>query len=40
MKNVYVCTLCGYEYECEGELPDDFICPICGAGKESFELKK
>ena len=34
----YVCV-CGYEYECEGELPDDIVCPVCGAGKDGFELK-
>ena len=48
---VYVCALCGYEYdpetgvpECgveEGtefeDLPADFVCPLCGAGKEDFE---
>ena len=48
---VYVCALCGYEYdpetgvpECgieEGtefdDLPEDFTCPLCGAGKEEFE---
>lgn len=30
------CTLCGY-IEWVDELPDDFVCPICGAGKELFE---
>ena len=48
---VYVCTLCGYEYDpkngepengyVEGtefeELPDDYVCPLCGAAKEDFE---
>ncbi len=39
----YVCTLCGYVYDeaAEGvpfdKLPDDYECPICGAGKELFE---
>ena len=37
----YVCELCGYEYELEEgtkweDIPDDFTCPVCGAGKESF----
>ena len=36
----YICTVCGYIYETEGELPDDFKCPICGAGKDAFVLKK
>ena len=36
---VYRCQLCGYEYETtEDELPDDFVCPLCGAGKDAFEL--
>lgn len=30
------CSLCGYIVEAD-ELPDDFMCPICGAGKEFFE---
>ena len=39
----YVCTVCGYEYDpaVEGkpfsELPDDYVCPVCGAGKSDFE---
>ena len=31
------CSLCGYIHEAD-ELPDDFKCPICGVGKEYFEL--
>ena len=48
---VYVCALCGYEYDPEvgapeygieegvefEDLPDDFVCPLCGASKEEFE---
>ncbi len=34
----YVCSVCGYVYE--GELPDDFKCPICGVGKEMFTKKE
>ena len=26
-KKGYVCTICGYVHE--GELPEDFICPLC-----------
>ncbi|MBE6115040.1 MAG: rubredoxin [Erysipelotrichaceae bacterium] len=37
-EKVYVCTVCGYEHT--GELPDDFVCPLCGVGKEFFEEKK
>ena len=38
----YVCTICNYEYDGEipfEELPDDWVCPICGVGKEMFEQK-
>jgi len=37
-KKVYVCTICGYEYEGD-ELPDDFVCPICGQPKSVFKVK-
>lgn len=30
------CTVCGH-IEYVDELPDDFVCPICGVGKELFE---
>jgi len=39
----YVCQVCGYVYDEEEQgvkwedLPDDYTCPICGAGKELFE---
>ena len=39
----YVCTVCNWVYyeEKEGtkfsEEPDDYVCPLCGAGKEKFE---
>ena len=37
-KNVFVCTVCGYKVEIDGdELPDDYRCPICGKGKEFFK---
>ena len=36
----YICTVCGYIHEAEGELPDDFKCPLCGAGKDAFVLKE
>ncbi len=31
----YVCKICGYIHE--GELTDDFACPLCKKGKEFFE---
>lgn len=36
----YICTICGYVYKTEGDLPDDFKCPLCGAGKDAFVLKE
>ena len=31
----YVCTICGYVHK--GELPDGFVCPVCGAGADAFK---
>ena len=31
----YVCTICGYVHE--GELPEDFVCPLCKHGASDFE---
>lgn len=36
-KRRWRCSICGYIHEAD-ELPDDFKCPICGVGKECFEL--
>ncbi|MBQ1656053.1 MAG: rubredoxin [Bacteroidales bacterium] len=39
----YICTVCGHVYDeaVEGvpfdKLPDDWVCPLCGVGKELFE---
>ena len=40
----YVCKICGYAYdpaEHDGvefaDLPDDWVCPLCGVGKSEFE---
>ncbi len=39
----YVCELCGYIYDEEAEgtkfedLPEDWVCPLCGATKEMFK---
>lgn len=39
----YVCQICGYVYDPAendnvpfAELPEDYECPACGAGKEDF----
>ncbi|WBW99015.1 flavin reductase [Oceanirhabdus sp. W0125-5] len=32
----YRCKICGYVLEAE-EISDDYICPICGQGKDKFE---
>lgn len=41
----YICTICGYIYDeaSNGKwetVPDDWKCPICGAGKSAFLLKE
>ncbi len=39
----WVCTVCGYVYDEEKEgkpfekLPDSWVCPECGVGKDLFE---
>lgn len=39
----YVCKICGYVYDDEtqavpfSELPDSWVCPLCGAAKSDFE---
>lgn len=43
----YVCVPCTYVYDPENgiypdtpfeELPDDWVCPVCGATKDEFEI--
>ena len=34
-KKGYVCKICGYVHE--GELTDDFVCPLCKHGASDFE---
>lgn len=40
----YKCELCGYIYDDASEetkfedLPDDWVCPICGATKDAFSV--
>ena len=36
-KMKYICKICGYIHECDGELPKDIICPLCKKGYEAFE---
>ena len=39
----YVCTVCGYVHDEEAEgvkfeqLSEDWLCPVCGVGKDLFE---
>ena len=40
----YICTVCHYVYEpaennniAFEDLPDDYVCPLCGVGKDLFE---
>ena len=39
----YVCVVCGWIYdEAEegvkfADLPEDYVCPLCGVGKDQFE---
>lgn len=41
--NKYVCTVCGHIYDEEVEevkfedLPDTWVCPLCGVGKDCFQ---
>ena len=35
-KTAWVCTVCGYVYYGD-EVPDDYICPLCGLGKSYFK---
>lgn len=41
----YICTVCGYVYDEDEEgtpfadLPDTWECPVCGEGKDAFELE-
>ncbi len=35
----YVCGVCGYVHKTDVDLPSDFVCPLCGAGRDAFRLK-
>ena len=35
----WVCLVCGYIYDGDvpfEELPEDWVCPLCGVGKDQF----
>lgn len=39
-KYVYICSICGYQYDGDvpfEDLPDDWTCPVCGEAKSSFQ---
>ena len=38
-KYVYICKICGYIYEGDTDIPDNYICPLCKHGKSDFEKK-
>lgn len=52
--NIWVCEICGFEYdEAKGlpgdgippgtrweDIPEDWLCPECGATKSDFRMKK
>lgn len=39
-KKKYQCTICGFIEEFEGDIPSDFVCPVCGATADKFvEIK-
>lgn len=37
--SILKCDICGYEYDesVSGPMPDDYVCPICGADKSHFK---
>ena len=35
-KTKYKCTVCGFVVELDGEMPDDYRCPLCKAPKDKF----
>lgn len=39
MSKVYVCNVCGYVYDGDvpfDQLPENWVCPLCGVGKDEF----
>ena len=39
-KRIYVCRICNYVQEADGELPDDYICPLCKHPKADMVLQE
>lgn len=35
-KRRFECDICHFVVEADGELPDDYVCPVCGADKSHF----
>ena len=43
----YICNICGFVYAEEEiapgtaweNIPDDFVCPLCGVGKDEFDME-
>ena len=43
MTKQWVCTVCNYVYDGDipfEELPDDYVCPLCGVDKSYFEQRE
>lgn len=42
--DIYVCEICGYVYNSKDipfdELPDSWVCPVCGVSKKEFTIKR
>ena len=38
----YVCEVCGYVYDpAVGDPdPEDWVCPVCGVGKDQFSVEE
>jgi rubredoxin len=36
LRTAWRCTVCGY-IEYMEELPEDYVCPLCGVGPDMFE---
>lgn len=42
--DTYICEICGYVYNSKelsfDELPDSWVCPVCGVSKKEFTIKR